>query len=70
MDNSNQMPILAKNKAGKTYLFMANRLSHVEPSDAADGCVVYMIDGKEMWCNGFTAEDIYDSIPASKAMPQ
>ena len=43
---------------------MANRVSHAEPSDAADGCIVYMIDGKEMWCRGFTAKDIYDAITA------
>ena len=62
MDNSNQTPILATNKDGKSCMFMANRVSHAEPSDAADGCIVYMIDGKEMWCSGFTVKDIYDAI--------
>ncbi len=58
----NELPVLAKNKDGKTCLFMASRVSHAEPSDAAIGCIVYMIDGKEMWCTNFTAQDIYDAI--------
>ncbi len=62
MDNIQQVPVMATNKAGKSRIFMRNRVCHIEPSNAGDGCTVWMIDGKEMWCQGFTMEDFATAL--------
>ncbi len=57
MVDSIQAPVMATNKAGESVIFMRNRVCHIEASDAAEGCIIYMLDGKEMWCRGFEVKD-------------
>ncbi len=74
MDNINPTPIVATNKAGKSVIFMRTRVCHIEESNATEGCIIHMIDGKELFCEGFTMDDMACSIGATirgaRAIPE
>ncbi len=66
MDNiNNPVPIVATNKADESVIFMRNRVCHIEESPSGNGCIIHMIDGKELLCEGFTMQDLACAIGAT-----